>query len=830
MMRDVKAVTLVKDHKPDAVIVIAEDAPLSVQLAAAELNHHLKQVTGTELPVRKDNENITGNRILVGESCATRKLGFRCKDFKEQEYIVKVIDNQLLLMGFDDQRKGSLDYQEKGVWDEFDFWTPVGSLYAVYDFLERVCGIRWYLPTKLGSVIPEKSTISVSSLDIRRHPWAETRLLTPHGLTFPTKMPKKLYCWNVIPWQFPKEQITDFVAKVEPLSTREGTLYWLRQRLGGKPFIANHAFTTWRERFLKSHPEYFAVDKNGKILIPPNELDNKQHLRYTSPAVLNQIVKDILAWRSGSRKDKNGIWRFNKEAVLGNCFSINPQDGSSWSMDPETQRLILPHATKEVTASATNKESEYVYTYAKMVADKLAPLAPDATLSILAYAGYFFPPKNITLPPNLAVTICKQQVKSRTSRDDAMWYDIIKQWGEKTSGLHIWEYFNFPQHKRMNVFPGLVPARICHEMEKMRQFGVKGYFMEYDTQCCFRPTCAEWFINPAVQHVNYYFALKLLDTTERPGTEVLEEYYRLFYGPARKPMKEFFTLMENSYHNESTCPSDWRGCDLNQEWSWTKICPPEKLKKFAMLIDEAKKLSASQYPYNKRVELIEKAILDWMKHSSKMYFENIAPKKMLCHIAPDGFDWTSNPRDKSWNSIPATSDFSQIHGHKAARKTVARTAWDEKFFYVLFTCHEPEPNRIKSRKRAPGDWSIRQDDCVELHIDYNSDKKLDYMWVVNASGSVLPYGPAAHHNGNRDWSSNIRTVTHRYPDYWTVAMKIPWSDMGWRPKEGDKIRINFCRTLFTGQKTAWCPTQVGKSCHGYTYDNRNYMGTIQLIH
>lgn len=104
--------TLTRDGAPACTIVTAAAPSRSAQFAAAELQHHVKLITGAELPIATDDQQVTGPRILVGESEATRALGLRSQDFSDQEYLLRFSPETLVLIGRDDgpgEEKGSAD-------------------------------------------------------------------------------------------------------------------------------------------------------------------------------------------------------------------------------------------------------------------------------------------------------------------------------------------------------------------------------------------------------------------------------------------------------------------------------------------------------------------------------------------------------------------------------------------------------------------------------------------------------------------------------------------------------------------------------------------------
>ena len=188
---------LVRDGKPAATIVVAKDATKSAQLAAIELQYHIEKITGAELQIVMDDAMVVGPRVLVGESSATRALDLRSDDFQTQEYLIRFLGvvplqgiDTLVLMGRDKNERGKLDYANVGDGSKFpNKFDEVGTCYAVYDFLERHCDVRWYLPGEFGMVYPDKKTLKVRGKDVRRAPAMKYRWI---GGEYMMRMPEDL--------------------------------------------------------------------------------------------------------------------------------------------------------------------------------------------------------------------------------------------------------------------------------------------------------------------------------------------------------------------------------------------------------------------------------------------------------------------------------------------------------------------------------------------------------------------------------------------------------------------------------------------------------------
>lgn len=59
---------LTKDGQPQAVIVLSDKPTSSAQLAAFELQHHLRKISGAAVPIIKEPKDVEGTTIYVGDS------------------------------------------------------------------------------------------------------------------------------------------------------------------------------------------------------------------------------------------------------------------------------------------------------------------------------------------------------------------------------------------------------------------------------------------------------------------------------------------------------------------------------------------------------------------------------------------------------------------------------------------------------------------------------------------------------------------------------------------------------------------------------------------
>ena len=143
--------TLSTDGKTKACITLADSASAPEKTAAAELASYLKKMTGAEFPVVKPHEAAGRPTIAVGPGAAKAlvpdldlvKLGE--KGLGDDGIVLKSAGRNLIVTGAEGSQRG--------------------TLYAVYEFLERAAGVRWWTHTE--ETVPHKPTLVVAPLDVR---------------------------------------------------------------------------------------------------------------------------------------------------------------------------------------------------------------------------------------------------------------------------------------------------------------------------------------------------------------------------------------------------------------------------------------------------------------------------------------------------------------------------------------------------------------------------------------------------------------------------------------------------------------------------------------
>lgn len=99
--------------------------------------------------------------------------------------------------------------------------------------------------------------------------------------------------------------------------------------------------------------------------------------------------------------------------------------------------------------------------------------------------------------------------------------------------------------------------------------------------------------------VNAYVAYRLMWNVDQDVSQILDEFYDKFYGPAGPWIRRFYGDMEGAYAN----PDTKGGPDFRWDWQtcWQNTYPPEFVRKVMGYLREAEQRTRGQEPYHSRV-------------------------------------------------------------------------------------------------------------------------------------------------------------------------------------------------------------------------------------
>lgn len=608
---------IVHNGKAKASIIIDERPSPSAQLAAWELQHHIKLMSGVTLPIVRDSIDSKGNKIHIGDTYYSRSQGLRAEDFEPQEYIIRFQGNNLILYGRDwyptietlselgmtilstplAQTRVEIDYNRAtnqfgsnyiilpGIYDD------QASLYATYDFLESMLGVRWYGPSDFNIIYHESKNISVEKKDKRRSPKMKYRDAT--GLGGP-----------MISEQYGKPN-KDAVE-----------LFHRRLRKGGEKWGVNHSLSSFQDRFLQENPEtpelfegkkgeYFAKGRTGGA--------HTLQFCYNNEAFIEQLAKDARDYFDG--KSIKG-----RQIAMGDYFAILPLDNGTWCLGDLCQAdLEKGKDQKNEQHFSSGTASNYIFTFVNEVAKRVKQTHPDKKIGTLAYHVYSYFPDQVKFESNVSVSPClhnRHYMSPSLKKHELAWY---KDWVKKSpQPVYLWNYSTFPTERGIfgfgafgerepwNVFPGFSAHAQADLIDMYHEDNIRGVFL-----------CG------VGEQLDYYLAMKHYDDPNLEIEVVLDEFFNLYFGEAAIPMQQFYSKIEQTYNNFSLYPEKVKGekhFHQDEELAWDYLGTDEVMRELQNYITQANATNLTQVE-KKRLKSWEKGIWEYMKNGKTNYLK-----------------------------------------------------------------------------------------------------------------------------------------------------------------------------------------------------------------
>ena len=423
-------------------IVLPGDPSSSQVTAAGELRTYVERMTGVELPIATNATPVRG--IFLGNGAA---------DLGDDGFRLRATPPHFRIEG------GRIH----------------GTLFGVYDFLERYCGCEWFSPTT--SEIPKKDRLAVpTTLD---------------------DVQKPAFLLRDMNWT---DQLADwtFTAKLKMNGFR--TIY--PEALGGQ----DHAKDTTTggaifdslcppKKHFKDHPEWFAM------------VEGKRRGERAQRCLTNRGFLDFLIGQMKERIRKN-YPRCKYYSIYPNDFKRNCECADCKALD---ERGGSPSAS--------------LVHMANTVAEAVAKDYPDVNILTFAYMYTLKPPKGMTIHPNVMICYCTDACDFSKPIATSKWHgcrefiEDFRGWKALTDRIYIWDY-------SANFKYLFQPFECCHVLPEnfrlFREHGAIGVFEEGDHygHMCVDEALKTWMI------------AHLLWNPDQPLEPLLDRFFRGYYGAA----------------------------------------------------------------------------------------------------------------------------------------------------------------------------------------------------------------------------------------------------------------------------------------------------------
>ena len=559
-------VHLVRSGKPMAVIIVPEDAGHVTELAAREMRDYLRKTSGANVPIlveagfslEPDYHWLGPNYavISIGQTKLAKDQELTVDDLEPEGFRIAVKNNTLFILGREDR----IDTTRLRSTKWLSLYWPLrrrGTLFGVYTFLEDYLGVRWLWPGELGEVVPKRKDIAVPAIELEGRPAFPIRKVRPSHMVGAYKTSSgKL-----------GESSESMLARAI-----DADAWTQRMRMGQSLMIdQTHAYgSKFWEKYGKEHPEWFALQPDGKRMGPPRVPgrvrlchSNRRLQEEVARLVVDKIAQNPDVWSIGVGLDDVSPEAF---CQCDGCEALGP--------------------------TLTDRVARYDSAIAELVAQK----HPEKRVSMFAYAKWRDPPVEAKLHPNVVVVNVGVYTHGYLyAPDREANHKLWDGWAGMVEGKMLW---------RPNMPESLgIPIVYAHQWaEDLRRFAPKTWGANVDA------LRGSW----AAAGLNQYVMAKLLWDPDRDVDAIIDDYCEKGFGPAAKPMRDYFATIER-YTTEAARKAPAHGYNKFAPWAPTYYTN-DRMARLESLLNEADRLAGKDDLAGQRVRFIRTG-LDWAKLS-----------------------------------------------------------------------------------------------------------------------------------------------------------------------------------------------------------------------
>jgi hypothetical protein len=727
---------LARDGKALATIVAPKDNTVPA-LAARELKSYLDRITGAPFTIAPSTD--TSPRIFVGDCPPARAAGLDVAALKRDGYFRGVAGQDLYLLGRDAPTAGKLAvtaYYERG------------SLFAVYDFLEDVCGVRFVKGGPHGEVIPQAPTLSVPRAMVREEPAFLDRSLCEFGLPaghYPDRMHHVIYSQDAG-------------------GVSDRTMWGLKHRWeSGKMVAGCHSshYLQFDERFAAEHPEWFALLPNGQRA---TDTPRGSFLCYSQPGVIKAFTDDARAYFSGQKPETRGLKTWNK-AGYGDEFMVDPHDAYPYCKCEECQRVF--------TADPDQNFSEIMFGAIAKVADGVKDF-PGKYITTLAYGPKIQPPKTVQLPSNVRVRLCVNGPLNHSMPGTrGRQLDLVRRWSERMDGdLVLWVYTDQARPtKPIAGVPQVEAHAIADFLRAVKPYCNGAFFENESTAQTFR-------------FLDEYVTMKLLWDPDQDVDAMLQDYFRSFYGPAAEPIGAIYARLEVLWRRVYTIYGGDQPRFASRVDLWEKIYTAEELAAMDRLVAQAQALAATDEAYAWRVGMIRDELVGRLHANREDYKRTLgvaSQAQVTCYRAQAAPGSDGLLPMAAWAGTAHQVLGPAMETDKLHVLTHFKAAWTPGTLHLLFECEEPDPASDPTlADRRADDGDLWKDQTVEYMLTLDDERIMSqsqYHTLINNRGVLCDMQRAL---GKQDlsWNGNPVVKAEKTERGWAVRVAAPMEPMG----------------------------------------------------
>ncbi len=472
--------TLAKNGVTDYVIVMPDKCHKAFPPEIEEFKGYLKQMTGAEFRIVKSAEwNESMPAISVGDTAVARKAGIDSDAMKRDEFVIKTAGKNLILAGF----------------------VMSGPCYAMYEFMERACGCRWYDSQFI--VIPKHETLVIGDLDIRRAPSFPFRRVFTGG---------------------PGSSGVYYTSKYYLGNAYKASYLHVPNAPYGRPGDI-HTFWLYAKSWPKDNIKLLSKNEKGKRrrligAIGPNFCLSNPECAERMTAQLKDFI----------RQDRRDAKAYGTPMPF--IYNLTQNDADSY----------FCHCEECEPVAEELGQSGLLLTFINKIARAIAEEYPDVIIQTAAYSFTRNPPKKpIKIEPNVNVDLAHTVGNYYAPlEDDPSVIDCVNTWTSMCKSMSAWDYWIFYWDK----YPA--PYHNVHQIAKdIRFYYNNGFkFVRIESE---DSEFANFF------SLKVYLGYKLLYDVNADEKAIIDDFLKGYYGPAANEIREFMDYVAERQKGQNVC-------------------------------------------------------------------------------------------------------------------------------------------------------------------------------------------------------------------------------------------------------------------------------------
>lgn len=439
--------------------------------ALKELGDYLdKRIDGTL--------EIGGSKTVtfhVGDTALAKEHKCLSSELQDEQWVVKSVGGDVIING-----GGSR-----------------GVLYGVYHFLEDCCDVHWW--SDIEEYVPKASSLTLPALDM---------------VGKPAFLYRDIYRTN----RMDNSPRTAVRNRLNRNGDQEITAELGGSFTYGEPYHC-HTFCRYipEEKYMKDHPEYFALVKGKRI----GGFETGQ-LCVCNDDVRSELLKNLL---ENIRKDKEKAEKAGLPAPR--LYDVSMNDNTKHC---ECEKCMA-------AAEKYNHSGAYLI-FLNWIADEVAKVYPDVYLTTLAYFYTEPPPKGgIRAAKNLIIKLCDTKSNMAVSILDpsnTVFREFVEAWKIAADNLFIWDY-SITYGKGRPEMPLASEFTYGDTYKFYLQNNVTGVFWEHEY-----PAYADMY------ELKYFLECKLFEDPYQDADKLIELFMDRYYGAAAKYILEYRKLIDQA--------------------------------------------------------------------------------------------------------------------------------------------------------------------------------------------------------------------------------------------------------------------------------------------